>query len=42
MDEFGIKVVPEFRYTRWVNPIFENLTTNTERNQIEAAISLTF
>jgi hypothetical protein len=42
MDEFGIKVVPEFRYTRWVNPIFQNLTTNTERNQIEAAISLTF
>jgi hypothetical protein len=42
MDEFGIKVVPEFRYTRWVNPIFENITTNTERNQIEAAISLTF
>jgi hypothetical protein len=42
MDEFGIKVVPEFRYTRWVNPIFENLTTRTERNQIEAAISLTF
>jgi len=42
MDEFGIKLVPEFRYTRWVNPIFDNLTTNTQRNQIEAAISLTF
>lgn len=42
MDEFGIKVVPEFRYTRWEQPIFENITTNTQRNQIEAAISLTF
>jgi hypothetical protein len=42
VDEFGIHVVPEFRYTRWVNPIFENLTTNTQRNQIEGAISITF
>jgi Outer membrane protein beta-barrel domain len=42
VDEFGIHVVPEFRYTRWRNPIFENLTTNTRDNQIEADISLTF
>jgi hypothetical protein len=42
VDEFGIHVVPEVRYTRWVNPIFKNLTTNTEQNQVEAAISLTF
>jgi hypothetical protein len=41
-DEFGIKVVPEFRYTRWTRPIFENLTTTTKDNQIEADISLTF
>ena len=42
VDEFGIHVVPEFRYTRWRNPIFENLTTNTSENQLEADISLTF
>jgi len=42
VDEFGIHVVPEVRYTRWVNPIFENLTTKTDRNQVEASISLTF
>jgi hypothetical protein len=42
VDEFGIHVVPEFRYTRWSKPIFENLSTNTNDNQIEAAISLTF
>lgn len=42
VDEFGIHVVPEFRYTRWVNPIFEHLTTNTQANQLEATISLTF
>jgi len=41
-DEFGIKVVPEFRYTRWMRPIFENLTTVTNDNQIEGDISLTF
>lgn len=41
-DEFGIHVVPEFRYTRWESPIFENLTTRTQANQIEADISLTF
>jgi hypothetical protein len=42
VDDFGIHVVPEVRYTRWVNPIFENLSTNTRENQVEAAISLTF
>ena len=42
VDEFGIKVTPEVRYTRWEEPIFNNLTTNTSSNQVEADISLTF
>jgi hypothetical protein len=42
VDEFGIRVVPEVRYTRWFEPVFENLTTRTKDNQLEAAISLTF
>jgi hypothetical protein len=42
IDEFGIHVVPEVRYTRWINPTFDNETTVTQRNQVEAAISLTF
>lgn len=42
IDEFGIKVTPEFRYTRWVEPIFENLSTTGRLNQIEADISITF
>ncbi len=42
VDEFGIHVVPEFRYTRWFQPVFENLTTRSQTNQIEADISLTF
>ena len=41
-DEFGIHVVPEVRYTRWVQPTFESLSTNTRLNQVEADISLTF
>ena len=41
-DEFGIKVTPEFRYTRWAEPIFESLSTTGRANQIEAVISFTF
>ena len=41
-DEFGIKVVPEVRYTRWEERIFNNLTTHTAANEVEANISLTF
>ena len=42
MDPLGIHVVPEVRYTRWENPIFDNLTTTMRGNQLEATISLTF
>jgi hypothetical protein len=42
IDPFGIHVVPEVRYTRWIDQIFENQTTHTFQNQLEASISLTF
>jgi hypothetical protein len=42
VDEFGIHVVPEVRYTRWLDSTFENLSTTTNHNQVEADISLTF
>ena len=42
IDTFGIRVVPEVRYTRWMNPIFEALTTDTRRNEIAAGFSLSF
>jgi hypothetical protein len=42
IDPLGIHVVPEVRYTRWVDPIFNNLTTNTNQNQLDASLSLTF
>jgi hypothetical protein len=42
MDAFGIRVVPEVRYTRWMNPIFSAFTTNTQRNEVAAGLSITF
>jgi hypothetical protein len=42
IDPLGIHVVPEVRYTRWTNPIFNSQTTDMSQNQLEAAISLTF
>lgn len=42
IDPFGIRVVPEVRYTRWMQPTFDSVTTITGRNQVEAMISFTF
>jgi hypothetical protein len=42
IDPFGIRVIPEVRYTRWVTGTFENPTTQTQRNQVEAALTLSF
>jgi len=42
IDPVGIRVVPEVRYTRWLADTFNAYTTRTQRNQIEATISLTF
>jgi hypothetical protein len=42
IDPFGIRVVPEVRYTRWLDDMFYYQSTITQRNQIEAVISLSF
>jgi hypothetical protein len=42
IDAFGIHVVPEVRYTRWIDQVFDNSTTHTFQNQLEAVVSLTF
>ena len=42
IDPFGIRVVPEVRYTRWKDEIFSNLSTHTQQNQLEANITLSF
>lgn len=42
IDPFGIHVVPEVRYTRWIDQVFDSSNTHTFQNQLEAVISLTF
>ena len=42
VDDVGIRVVPEVRYTRWMAESWDAYSTHTQRNQIEAIISLTF
>ncbi len=42
IDPVGIRVIPEIRYTRWMNDIFNANTTRMQRNQVEAIISFSF
>jgi hypothetical protein len=42
VDDFGVKLVPEFRYTRWIQPSFDSLSTQSRKNQFEAIVSITF
>lgn len=42
IDEIGIRVVPEVRYTRWMAQTFSSFSTVSKRDQVEAMISLTF
>lgn len=41
-DEFGIKLVPEVRYTRWFGRSFDLLTARTRADQVDIALSFTF
>ncbi|HTS48696.1 MAG TPA: hypothetical protein VMH05_12175 [Bryobacteraceae bacterium] len=42
IDPFGIRVIPEVRYIRWLTPTFDDSTTHTQRNQVEAELTLSF
>jgi len=42
VDDFGVKLVPEFRYTRWMQPNFNSQSTLSRKNQFEAIVSITF
>jgi len=42
IDPLGIRVIPEFRYTRWQQQIYDSFSTHTQRNQLEASITLSF
>jgi hypothetical protein len=41
-DDFGIKLIPEFRYTRWFGGIFNNRAAQSRRDQYEILFSITF
>jgi hypothetical protein len=41
-DAFGVRVVPEVRYTRWINPVFHAFTTTTQQNEVAVGFSITF
>lgn len=41
-DDFGIKLIPEFRYTRWFGGIFNDRAAQSRRNQYEVLFSITF
>jgi hypothetical protein len=42
IDDIGIRVVPEFRYTHWFNDTFKSPGIVPMRHQIEGMVSLTF
>lgn len=42
IDEFGIRFVPEIRYTRWARRTFDTQSTRMQTNQVEFVLSLTF
>lgn len=41
-DDFGFRVVPEFRYTRWIEKTFNTDSYNSRKNQFEVILSITF
>ena len=42
IDPVGIHLIPEVRYTHWMNPTFDAFTTSTNRNEVAAGFSLSF
>jgi hypothetical protein len=42
VDDFGIRFVPEVRYTRWFGKNFGDITGRSRQNQIEIIFALTF
>jgi len=42
IDPVGVRVVPEVRYTRWMDPSFRLFGTQSRRDHLEVMISLTF
>lgn len=42
VDDYNIKVTPEFRYTRWLRSSYSSESTQSPKNQIEIGFGLTF
>jgi hypothetical protein len=42
IDPFGIRVVPEVRYTRWQGKIFDAYSAAMQANQVEGMLTLSF
>lgn len=42
IDEFGLRLVPNVRYTRWLQPAFDRLSIRSQPNQLEAGFAITF
>ncbi len=41
-DEFGIRITPEVRYTRWLSDLFSSWPAKQRRNELSVIIGLTF
>ena len=41
-DDFGIRIIPEVRYTRWFNETFQKYGVHSRRDQIEILITIGF
>jgi hypothetical protein len=42
IDDFGIRAIPEVRYTRWISKPFEGIHGNTRVNQVEVVLTFAF
>jgi len=42
VDDFGIKLSPELRYTRWLGATFDSDSTRSRRDELVVGIALTF
>jgi hypothetical protein len=42
IDDFGIRAIPEVRYTRWISQPFEGIHGNTRVNQVEVVLTFAF
>ena len=41
-DDYGVKIVPEIRYTRWLNRPFGTIPARSQAHQLEILIGVTF